>query len=477
MSPLTVLKRITLRHDVAHVSSIVREQMSHYPILIFAASLLFSCSSLNDEEEASLNQYKLNSKNFFTQKSYMKVIDQCSKGLALDEDDYSLNLELGMAYLYHAKTLNKRDKKLEYLYAALEQLERTDSLRWFNDDFRVHLCLGMLHYTLATEYRKQIAEFEKRIDADPSLADDFEKKIEECRDGLEDETDKAKEHLAEVLATERQEDNLDALLYMGEVHAYRFEHEESIEYLVPGIEALDRSTAYLQRRLESKESMGNYERVQFEQLLDRNIRWEKNFRSVLADAFARLDRHEERLEQYAILEERDLMETHFYYNKALAEEAMGRLPDALLSYHMFIRKSLGSDSSIEQKKRLDMASGNMMKILEKIKETDDLEAFCNADPAKERELRISLASVYFTFRMFDECLLQYDTLEAKGMMEGDLFFRRGHALQGLGRWREAILDYERFLKEGRIFQGTPLFEEATDNIRKCREALAEDNAI
>jgi len=454
----------------------MRIKMKAYSILPIAACLLLSCSSLSDEEEASLNQYKLNSKNLFTERKYQHVIDQCSKGLAIEEDDYSLNLELGMAYLYHAKTLDNRERKLEYLYAALEQLERTDSLRWFNDDFRVHLCLGMIHYTVAQEYRKQIAEFERRRASDPALEEEFEDEIDECQKGLEDEVEDAKLHLARVLADDRQKDNLDALLYMGEIHAYTSKHQKAVEYFLPGIEALDRSTVYLKRRLESKESMERYERSQFEHLLARNIMWEKNFRSVLANEYARLGDHEKRLEQYRLLEERDLMETHFYYNKALAEEAIDLLPNALLSYHSLRRKSLGSDTTVENKKRLDKASGNMLKILEQLKGTDILETFCITDTGAEAERRIALTSVYFTFRMFDDCLIQFDILEARGMMAGDLYFRRGHALQGLGRWQEAILDYERFLKEGRIFQGTALFEEATENIQKCRAALAEESS-
>jgi uncharacterized membrane protein len=83
--------------------------------------------------------------------------------------------------------------------------------------------------------------------------------------------------------------------------------------------------------------------------------WEKELRGILAKVYARLGRNEERLEQFRILEEKGLLDGTSIYNKALAEEEMGRYPEAVIDYNRFIRKGLAPETKVEDRIKLHQA--------------------------------------------------------------------------------------------------------------------------
>jgi hypothetical protein len=79
--------------------------------------------------------------------------------------------------------------------------------------------------------------------------------------------------------------------------------------------------------------------------------------------------------------------------------------------------------------------------------------------------------------MHEKCVKEYDKLQARGLMDGDLYFNRALAEQELGRYHEAILDYERFLHEGGMMGlqvgNDERFRIASENIQECQALLEE----
>ncbi len=454
-------------------------------VALFLLGVLFaSCAGLSEEELGKLNDYKLNSKNYYTQGKYHQAIDQCRKGLAIDDDDYSLNLEMGMALYYHSTLLKDRAERMRYLFGALEQLEKTDSLRWFfgDDDYRVHLSLGMVHYRVATEYRRQLVEAERRLanvqNAEGTTDDEIdvlEDKIDECTEGVEDEIELAEEHFAKVLSYERQNENIEAILYLGQIYTYIADYEKAVEYLSRGLDLLERSNGFLSRRLESEDTMDASERLFFENRLQENIAREKDLRGILANAYGRLERHEERLEQFELLNERGMLDGILSYNKALAERDLGRYPEAIIDFNRFIREGLAPDSEVEDHERLTKAINSMMEMAKEMEQANTVLLYVAANPNKEKDLRCALADLFASVGMFAKCVEQYDILQARDLLDGDLYFNRAVAEQELGRYEEAILDYDLFLKEGGI-SGLPLgsderFRKAADGIDQCQNIL------
>ena len=454
-------------------------------LALFLIGVLFaSCAGLSDDDEGKLNDYKLNSKNYYTQGKYLQAIDQCRKGLEIDEDDYSLNLELGMALYYHSVLLKDRTERMRYLFGAFEQLEETDSLRWFfgDDDFRVHLSLGMVHYRIATEYRRQLVDLERRLanvqsapDATEEETETIEDSIAECRDGVDDEIDLAEDHFLKVLSYERQRENIDAILYLGQIYTYIADYSGAVEYLSRGLYLLERSTGFISRRLESEDTMDASERLFFETRLQENMAKEKDLRGILANALGRLERHEERLEQFELLDDRGMLDGILSYNKALAERDLGRFAEAIIDFNRFIREGLAPDSEVEDHDRLTKAINSMMEMAKEMDTANTVMLFVAANPDREKDLRCALADLFASVGMFAKCVEQYEILQSRDLMNGDLYFNRAVAEQELGRYEEAILDYDLFLKEGGLsglpFGNDERFRRAADGIETCQGLL------
>jgi len=452
------------------------------PLFLLPALLLASCIGLSDQEEIKLNDYKRNSKNYYNQGKYLQAIDQCRKGLEIDDDDYSLNLELGMALFYHSNQLKARGDRMTYLFAARDQLRRTDNLRWFfsSDDYRVHLGLGMVHYKIATEYRKQLEELDLRMTLEPELAAELETNAETCRLGVQEEIVESQLHLEEVLTYDRQRDNLEAILYLGQTHAYVGDFEESVGYLEYGLTLLDQSNTFYERRLESEERMSARQRSFYEGRVEANKTRERELRGILANTFNRLERQQDRLRQFEILVERGLADGVVYYNKALAEQDLGLHCEAIMDFSVFIRRGVDNESDISDldvRERLHTSVESMLTLSVKIEEKDEVAHYVAAHPEGEKELRCALAHLYASVGHFEKCVRQYDILQERELMDGDLYYNRALAEQELGRYREAILDYDRFLKEGGISSLQIGFDErfqaATENIQKCQILLDE----
>lgn len=107
-------------------------------------ALLCSCQvfGLSEEEEQRLTVHKQNAKKYYESGHLDRSIQQCRKGLLIDEDDSSLQLNLAFSLLRTGTPANIREAK-----TLLEDLDS-----WFDEDenhYKIQLGLGLAHMQIA----------------------------------------------------------------------------------------------------------------------------------------------------------------------------------------------------------------------------------------------------------------------------------------------------------------------------------------
>lgn len=306
-----------------------------------------ACFGLNEKEEIALNGYKQNSKAYYNNGDYMAAIDQCYKGLELDDGDYSLNLTLGWALL--------RAGGKENIFKAYEQFSKTDSLQWFSEDYRVSMGLGQTCYKIATLFRQKLDYYERKIEEDPGSAEIFEEEIETCREGFDDNLELAIDYLERALDNERQQDNIEGILTLGQAFVYADRLDDAVEKLTLGLDLLERSTSFQQARLDAETNLTSDGRRFFERQIRRNLRLEKDLRGILATVYRRREEYEKALEQYDILEARDLFEPYQHYNRGLTLQTLGRFEEAIQEFELFMRRASLEGRDFEDDERFHRA--------------------------------------------------------------------------------------------------------------------------
>ncbi|MHC4942640.1 MAG: tetratricopeptide repeat protein [Planctomycetota bacterium] len=299
-----------------------------------ALALLFlfpACFGLSEKEETALTLYKQNSKSYYNTGKYDETIDQCYKGLELDDDDFSLNLTLAWALLRAGGKAN--------IFAAYNQFQKVLDSQWFDEDYRALLGMGETSYRIATLYNKKLEEYERRLEADPGSEELFLDEMEACREGKARYLEEAKEYLAQVLENERHTENVDALLILGQVHAYGGDHDQAVECIVSGLELLERSTSFQQSKLDMDKSITGDGRRFFERQIKRNLKSEKELRGLLAFVYQLKGQYGKALVQYNLLKDRDLFDYVQYYNRGVCLQELGRYEEAIREYETYLSKA------------------------------------------------------------------------------------------------------------------------------------------
>ncbi len=317
------------------------------PALCLLGLLGAACSSLNKEEQVALDAYKQNAKAYYNSEQYRESITQCLKGLDLDDGDYSLNLTLAWALLLTGTKPN--------VFEALTQFETTDSMRWFSSDFRVTLGLGQTYYKIATLYRQQLEKIKGKIAGDPEAAELYETEMEKCREGMEENLAECIRYLKKTLEHERQKNNIDALLTLGQAYAYGGDYGEAVNYLTLGLQHLEKSTAFLQKRLDNDPGITSDGRRFFDRQVRRNLAWEKNLRGILAFVYLQDGHLQKALEQYDLLEERGLFREVQHYNRGIVLQALDRYAEAAEEYDKFLRLASISGKDFDEDEHFHLA--------------------------------------------------------------------------------------------------------------------------
>lgn len=299
-------------------------------VLLILLVLCAACSSLSEKEETALNLYKQNSKSYYNTGNYVKAIDQCYKGLELDENDFSLNLTLGWSLLRAGGKAN--------LFASLSQFEKTLDLGWFDEDYRVLLGLGEVCYRIAILYNNKLDEYEL-LASQPGAESLYDEEIETCRRDKDRYLNDAINYLKAVLENERQRENIDALLTLGQAYAYLGDLDQAVQSISKGLELLESSTSFQQLKLDSDQSITGDGRRFFERQIKRNLKLEKELRGLLAFVFQRQNNHAKALEQYDTLAERDLFDNVQHYNRGVSLQELGRYEEAIKEFENFLSRA------------------------------------------------------------------------------------------------------------------------------------------
>lgn len=315
--------------------------------LLLLGAVSAGCSTSPDRDEIALNLYKQNSKSYYNSGKYRETIDQCQKGLAIDEDDFSLNLTMSWALL---KTGGKAD-----LFAAYDQFQKTLDLLWFDTDFRALLGLGQTCYKIAIIYHTKLEQLNKRVEAEPESRELFEDEIEECEEGKERYLREAIEYLNRTLEEERQKENIEAILTLGQAYAYWGRFTESEAYLTRGLKLLEDSTSFQQSKLDKDQSITSDGRRFFERQIARNLIWEKELRGVLAYVYARHKEFDKALEQYDLLEQRDLFDDFQYYNRGITLQKLGRYEDSIRDFEKFLSNASVAGKQFDEDEHFHLA--------------------------------------------------------------------------------------------------------------------------
>ena len=273
---------------------------------ILGLLLLGGCSvfGLNETEEQLLAIHKQNAKIFYENGDLPRAIQQCRKGLEIDEDDESLRLNLAFALL--------RQGRPESLAEAQVLFE--DLPTWFEDDsqeFKIYMGLGM---TLQQRAR---------------LARDDESAEEDLK-GLQDE---AEEYLE--MALELNNESIEVLFTHAILSLDRGDEGQFLERSALVLGFLEGSHAALDTRLELTENPLEVQLLELENAV--TTRRAQLLRETRADIYFKDQRYDLVIAELSGLEVLGPLSRSNHYNRALAYELEGNAEEAVRDLERFIR--------------------------------------------------------------------------------------------------------------------------------------------
>jgi len=314
------------------------------------------CMGLSEQEQLALDGYKRNSKSFIMQKDYGRAIDQCFKGLDIEDEDFSLNLTLAYSLL------SLGDKT--HVFEAYKQFEKTEDLLWFSDDFRISLGMGQTCFKIATFYRNKLMQYEWKIKKDPESEELYEEEMEQCREGMTDYLSEALDNLHAVIVDERQKENTEAILALGQAYSYLGEEDKALQYINMGLDLLEERSSFTQKTIDTNPTLNDEWLRHFENDIRKNMRMEQELRGVLAFIYSRREDWELALEQYNLMQSRDIFDPIQFYNRGVAYQAMEKYDDAIKDFNQFLRKA-SPDKNFEEDEHFHRA-------FDKIKECEKI---------------------------------------------------------------------------------------------------------
>jgi len=316
-------------------------------VLFAIACAQTACFTLSEAEDIALSGYKQNSKSYYNSGKYPEAINQCYKGLEIDDDDVSLHLTLAWSLL--------RNGGKENLFRAYDQFQKTDSMRWFEDDYRISLGMGQTCYKIAILFSRGLEEFERKTEEFQDAEKPFEEKIIECRSGKNRYIEEAIDNLTATLDHERQKNNIEAILTLGQVYAYTDRLDEAVKFLTRGLDLLQESMSFHQKHLDQNKDLTGDGQRHYSREIRRNLKWEKQLRDVLATVYRNQNKNQLALEQYNHLEDRDLFDNYQHYNRALVLQELKRYEDAIKEYDLFLRLASVTGKEFDEDEHFHLA--------------------------------------------------------------------------------------------------------------------------
>ena len=277
-------------------------------VLFGSITTLSACSSLSEEEQNSLNLYKQNSKDYYDKNDFLRCIDQCRKGLELDEDDPSLNLNLAYALM--------RQRRLSSLLEAERQFERIIDDENYGDErpvrfeYGAKLGLGMTRHQIGLKY-------------------DAKGESEQAQEAYT----RAREALEAVRSLDPE--SKEVTLALSQAHASLGNYEGAIREIDHGLEQLAMQHDTIEKRIERGATLNNDLKTE----LIVNETRQHEFLALKAIFLKKLERHAEAIEQFDKIESIAPLREGDYYERGLLHERIGNDQAAYDDYSQFLKMS------------------------------------------------------------------------------------------------------------------------------------------
>ena len=190
--------------------------LRHFCVLALLATA--GCASLSEEDQTRLENFKFNSKLYLQNGDFARAEDQCRKGLALDDEDKSLNLLLGTALCKQQNPSKTREAEVHLQNVLDDEL--------YTEEYKALLELGSAEFWLG-EYFQEREKPEK-------TAEYFTR---------------AGNHLERAL--ELHPELIEASLFLGKIEGRLAHYDSAAAHLAHGIEQLEKQCAFLDKRLKT----------------------------------------------------------------------------------------------------------------------------------------------------------------------------------------------------------------------------------
>ena len=126
---------------------------------------------------------------------------------------------------------------------------------------------------------------------------------------------------------------------------------------------------FQKNQLETDSSITSDGRRFLEREVRRNMRWERELRGVLAFVYRRTGELEKVLEQYAILEEKELFDAVQHYNRALVYQDLGMYAKAIEEFDQFLRQASVTGRKFDEDIHFQLAIQKQEECRRKLKDT------------------------------------------------------------------------------------------------------------
>lgn len=292
-------------------------------------SFLPSFNSLSDEDEARLDSFKLNSKEFYAAEDYPRAENASRKGLRLDPDDMSLNLVLGFSLLRQNASPLIRERHINEAVTVFEKCREIED----EFDVRVQLGLGEAYYQRGLSLENLITNIQNDEKITPEERSIEIGKLTEERDESYSNSENA---LLETLNEPRYRDNFTARSTMARLYATLGRYQDAADVLRGTTNTLASSIRIWEEQMET-ESLDSERRAAYKATRDQLVEQQVMSLGLLSLMAFKLERWEEVVSVYARLDAMEAMQPMDFFNRARAYERMSARAAAIQDYETFYR--------------------------------------------------------------------------------------------------------------------------------------------
>ncbi|GJM20567.1 MAG: hypothetical protein DHS20C15_04820 [Planctomycetota bacterium] len=328
--------------------------------LALGFALLPGCFGLDEAESSRLDLHQQSSQRFYREGRLQQALQQADKALELEEDHVGMRLVRGYCLVRMGKALDSIPE-VEEAIRIFDRLTRGAG----EENSRSWLGSGQAHFSRALMHGDEMATIQRRLSSD--FLDEDGRKLETGwleteKAGRAEHLTRAEQSLRHVLTMENQADNVWAIMELVLVLNTIGGHEdEAVRLSHHALAQLDQQNKLSRNNLRKNASLTAAHSLELERRIEENLARERELREVVA--FIEYDRGslQAALEQFDMLEERQLITAIHHFNRADIRERMGLLSEAADDLEAFLRKRSTSDDYDDVARRIFARIDNLRK--------------------------------------------------------------------------------------------------------------------